>query len=132
MRILHIILGVSLCFVSIRSQNKIDRKDIIGRWTDITQTKNGNTNNKEYTYIFRDNFTFHIGETSNNVILFNIAGRYQIDNDSIKTVYFDFSQHKAAKAQRTSYKIESLKNDSLVLIIKDIEYEYKTILKRSR
>lgn len=127
----------SCCFGLIYPQtpSKIKKEDIIGRWIEIKDT-NSSVNNIDikhpYTYIFRDNMIFHLGEAFEGVILFNTTGRYSIEGDSINVVYYDLilGNTKSRQARHILFKIQSLNKDEMILLAQDYDYERKIILKK--
>lgn len=123
-----------LLFQNIFSQEiLLDRENIIGRWIEVKEINN-KIENTEYpdTYIFRDNGTFHLGEASNGVILFNIAGKYTIEEDTIKIIYFDLIQNPShnEKAKQMLLKATSINNDLIKILVTDYDYSYQLILKK--
>lgn len=123
-----------LIFQNIFSQDiLLNREDIIGRWIEVKEVNN-KIESTEYpdTYIFRDNQTFHLGEASNGVILFNIAGKYSIEEDTVKIIYFDLTQSPShnEKAKQMLLKVASINNDLIKVLVTDYDYSYPLILKR--
>lgn len=120
-----------LCNLSLYSQNRIvNKEDIVGRW--IAESDSTQTEKNAYTYIFRENMTFHLGEVHDGVIIFGIAGRYAIDNGVISVVYYDLinGNSKTRKAQLISYKIISLEKERMILLARENDYDYRISLKR--
>lgn len=121
------------CSLSLHSQNlTISKEDIVGRWIEERDTDNESEN--AYTYIFRDNMVFHLGEAYEGVILFNIAGKYAIQGDTISVIFYDFVHGSAnnRKARHISFKVLSIDKDKMSVLAKDEEYEYKLFLKRQK
>ncbi|MDR1706397.1 MAG: hypothetical protein LBR46_00160 [Prevotella sp.] len=132
-KLLSIIL--LLCNLSLYSQNRIiNKEDIVGRWVEDISLKSDSNHIEahSYTYIFRENMIFHLGEIYNGIILFNIAGKYTLDNNIISVVYYDLinGNAKTRKAHHISYEIVSLKNERMILLTRDYNYDYKISLKR--
>lgn len=120
-----------LCNLSLYSQNRIiNKEDIIGRW--IEESDSTQTEINTYTYIFRENMTFHLGEVHDGIIIFGIAGRYMIDSNVISVLYYDLinGNSKARKAHHISYEIISLENERMILLAKDNDYDYRISLRR--
>jgi len=122
------------CNLSVFSQDKlsINKEDIVGRWVEDIDVVSDSIEKYPYTYIFRDNMVFHLGEANEGVILFNITGKYTLEGDLISIVYYDFIHGRAEnrKANYVTYRILSLDNDKMTLLAKDQEYEYKVFLKK--
>ena len=117
--------------LSLYSQNQIiNKEDIVGRWVEVSDSTQTETNT--YTYIFRENMIFHLGEVHDGIIIFGIAGRYTINENVISVVYYDMMDGNAntRTAHRISYEIVSLDNDNMILLSKDNDYDYKISLKR--
>ena len=125
-----------LCFLfqGIFSQNiPLNKEDVIGRWVEVKEVNNQIEDIEfPYTYIFRDNDTFHMGEASDGVILFNIAGKYTIKEDTIKVIYLDLlegSTHNK-RAKQISFKVLSINNNLMRALATDYDYSYELILKK--
>ncbi len=128
-KLLSIIL--LLCNLSLYSQNRIiNKEDIVGRW--IEESGSAHTKTNSYTYIFRENMTFHLGESHDGIIIFGITGRYMIDINVISVVYYDLTDRnpKARKAHHIFYEIISLENERMILLARDNDYDYKISLRR--
>lgn len=128
-RFIHILF--LLCSLSLYSQNRIiNKEDIVGRWTEVSDSTQTETNT--YTYIFRENMIFHLGEVHEGIIIFGITGKYTVNNNVVSVVYFDMldGNAKDRTAHRISYEIISFDNDRMVLLAKDNDYDYKISLKR--
>lgn len=108
--------------------------DINGRWIKVNEDAESSEDagGGDYTYIFRENGTFHCGEIHEGVILFNIAGKYVLEGNLIKVVYFDFSQSKPStpKPKHITFNVLSVSYDRLDILVQDYDYEYKIVLKR--
>lgn len=120
-----------LCNLSLYSQNRIINKDgIVGRW--IAESDSTQTERNIYTYIFRENMTFHLGEVHDGIIIFGIAGRYAIDNGVISVVYYDLinGNSKTRKAHHISYEIISLEKEKMIILARENDYDYKISLRR--
>ena len=67
------------------------------------------------------------------VILFNITGKYLIENNSINITYFEFLQNNNTKKltpKKLSLQIRSIKNGIMTLYVYDYDFSYPLILKR--
>lgn len=124
--------------LSLKSQDiKLSDSDIVGRWIEVSRIEGDNeTEITEFhdTYVFRDNGLFHKGEAAEGIILFNITGRYSVEEDIITIVYKDYISRDASsqKAKKLIFKVLSLsgeKNEMLVSV-QDYDYEYQMKLKR--
>ncbi len=132
-------LTVAIFFIwftqAIKSQEVSNTKDIIGRWVEVKRIEGDSTKLvEEYpdTYIFRDNMIFHKGEAAEGVILFNITGKYSIEDNNIVIFYNDYIQRGVAnqKAKKIVFEILSITQDEMQVMVHDYDYEYKMILKR--
>lgn len=121
-----------LCNLSMYAQqDTINKEDIFGRWIEDTQLRPDSAT-PHYTYIFRENMIFHLGEAFDGVIIFNITGKYTYENNSISVVYFDLinGNPKDRKAYYISFDVLSLENNKMTLLAKDSGYNYKIYLKK--
>lgn len=125
----------NLC-LNIFSQNTSPTiEKISGRWVEVKETdKPGIYTEPEYPYIyiFRENNIFHLGEASDGVILFNITGKYTLQEDTINVLYFDllYSNADNRKARQISFKLLSINNNIMKLLVNDYDYSYPLILKK--
>jgi len=133
-----IILLISSFPLVMKSQDTVSliKEDIVGRWIETKRIEGDNIKEiTEYhdTYIFRDNMIFHKGEASEGVILFNITGKYTVEEDSIIIFYRDYIKKNASSedAKKLVFKILSLEGDEMLVSVQDYDYEYKMVLKRS-
>lgn len=124
-------------FQTLKSQESIPlyRDDVVGRWVEQKRIEGDKvTESGEYadTYIFRDTGVFHKGEASEGVILFNITGRYKIEDDTISILYADYLKNKEARKEFEVllFKVLSISDDSMSVSVTDGNKEYKMILKR--
>jgi len=121
----------------VRSQDSIPslKERIVGRWIETSRIEGENVKTiNEYadTYIFKDNMVFHKGEASEGVILFNIAGRYMVENNDIVIYYRDYMQKNASnkKAIKLVFKVLTLSENKMHVIVQDYDYEYQMVLSR--
>ena len=128
---------LSISFLHLFGQDvSYTKSDIAGRWVEVKETdKPGQYSETEYPYIyiFKDNYTFHLGESMDEVILFNITGKYLIENNSIDITYFEFLQNNNTKKltqKKLSLQIRSIKNGIMTLYVSDYDFSYPLILKR--
>lgn len=96
----------------------VTQSDIVGRWeieTDNDSIRNGHP----YLYLFREDSTFHRGEVSDGVILFNIAGRYRMMGDSVEIRYRDYMAEHAKDEQdkRMIFMIHSISDGRMDVTI---------------
>jgi hypothetical protein len=84
------------------------------------------------TYIFKDNMIFYKGEASEGVILFNVAGRYTVEEDIVTIHYRDYARRNASqqKAKKLVMQILSHHENEMTVLVKDYDYEYKMVLGR--
>lgn len=128
---------LSISFLHLFGQDvSYTKSDIAGRWVEIKETdKPGQYSETEYPYIyiFKDDYTFHLGESMDGVILFNITGKYLIEKNSIDITYFEFLQNNNTKKltqKKLSLQIRSIKNGIMTLYVSDYDFSYPLILKR--
>lgn len=128
---------LSISFLQLFGQDaSYSKSDIAGRWVEVKETdKPGQYLETEYPYIyiFKDDNTFHLGESMDGVILFNITGKYLIEKNNINITYFEFLQNNNAKKimpKQLSLEITSLRNGIMTLCISDYDFSYPVILKR--
>lgn len=128
---------ITFSFLHIFGQSvSYTKSDIAGRWVEVKETdKPGQYLETEYPYIyiFKDDNTFHLGESMDGVILFNITGKYLIEKNNINITYFEFLQNNNAKKimpKQLSLEITSLRNGIMTLCISDYDFSYPVILKR--
>ena len=121
----------------VKSQDSIPslKERIVGRWIETSRIEGENVKTiNEYadTYIFKDNMVFHKGEASEGVILFNIAGRYMVENNDIVIYYRDYMQKNASnkKAIKLVFKVLTLSENKMHVIVQDYDYEYQMVLSR--
>ncbi|NDV94228.1 hypothetical protein D0T84_04750 [Dysgonomonas sp. 521] len=125
----------SLCLSVFSQDTPLAIEKITGRWVEVKETDNTETYTEPeypYTYIFRENNVFHLGEASDGVILFNITGKYTLLEDTINVIYFDLLHSKTGdrKARQISFKVLSLNNNIMRLLVNDYDYSYPLILKK--
>lgn len=116
---------------------RFSEEDIVGRWIEVERIKGDKTTEitvNNDTYIFRENLIFHKGESSEGLILFNIAGKFSIEGNCITIIYKDYLDRKAKNQKAKTVKFEVLfidesKNELIVNVI-DYDYEYRMKLKR--
>lgn len=135
-RIRIYILLISLFTIfSTQAQQTFSREDIVGRWVGGTELRpDSSIVEDRYTYIFRENDIFHIGEAFDGVILFNITGKYYIKNNIIFVSYLDMLSDRKEKKQliEIPFKIVTIKNNRMNLLIKDSNYEYNLFLNKQQ
>ena len=110
-------------------------EDIAGRWVEYQRIEGETVYQAgEFpdTYIFRETMIFHKGEAAEGVILFNIAGRYTLNADSITIYYQDYLQKNASKMKPKIlvFKVLEQKEDEMTVLAIDYNYEYKMVLKK--
>jgi len=138
MKNIVIIILLTLLFPStIISQDNppLSKEDIVGRWVEYKRIEGDNEKLiGEYadTYIFRENMIFHKGEASEGVILFNVAGKYTIEGDSVVIFYRDYIEKNASKrdASKLILKVLSRTDNEMLVLVSDYDYEYKMVLKK--
>lgn len=135
--ILFTFLSIALPLMTYSQNINFSEKDLVGRWIEIERIEGDQiteitTNND--TYIFRENLIFHKGESTEGLILFNIAGKYSVEDTFITIIYKNYTDKVTEKQKPNTLKLEVLSIDKskneLILNIKDYDYEYQIKLKR--
>lgn len=135
--ILFTFLSITLPLMTYSQNINFSDKDLVGRWIEIERIEGDQiteitTNND--TYIFRENLIFHKGESTEGLILFNIAGKYSVEDTFITIIYKNYTDKVTEKQKPNTLKLEVLSIDKskneLILNIKDYDYEYQIKLKR--
>lgn len=111
------------------------KENIVGRWVEAERTEVEKTKPAgEFpdTYIFRDNMVFHKGEAAEGVIVFNITGKYEMEGDLITIYYNNYLLNKAnrLKPKKIQFKILSVSDDEMYVMVKDYDYEYTMLLNK--
>lgn len=111
------------------------KENIVGRWVEAERTEGEKTKPAgEFpdTYIFRDNMVFHKGEAAEGVIVFNITGKYEMEGDFITIYYNNYLLNKAnrLKPKKIQFKILSVSDDEMHVMVKDYDYEYTMLLNK--
>lgn len=124
----------------IKSQDSLfvqsfQKENIVGRWVEAERTEGEKTKPAgEFpdTYIFRDNMVFHKGEAAEGVIVFNITGKYEMEGDLITIYYNNYLLNKAnrLKPKKIQFKILSVSDDEMHVMVKDYDYEYTMLLNK--
>ncbi|WP_156032807.1 hypothetical protein [Prevotella sp. 10(H)] len=121
----------------LKSQNdtSIKKEDIVGRWIEEKRIEGDNVKMAgEYadTYIFKDNMIYHKGEAAEGVILFNVAGWYEVQGDIISIFYNNYLMDKSErqKPEKMQFKILNLTESEMFVLVSDNGREYKMLLKK--
>lgn len=130
--------GLLLAQAEVQKTNSvITQVDIVGRWQEIERTVDPNSSSAQdplAIYIFKKDGTFHKGREAEGLILFDVAGKYKIEADTIHVLYFDFSRSQSAgsaKAKRMSMKVLSCSDDELNVAVRQSRLnKYTSILRR--
>ncbi|EGK00740.1 MULTISPECIES: hypothetical protein [Dysgonomonas] len=141
MRKYLLVIALFLSFTQlIKSQDSLfvqsfRKENIVGRWVEAERTEGEKTKPAgEFpdTYIFRDNMVFHKGEAAEGVIVFNITGKYEMEGDFITIYYNNYLLNKAnrLKPKKIQFKILSVSDDEMYVMVKDYDYEYTMLLNK--
>lgn len=145
MKKLSLILFQLLCFTGlmlaqegiIKSDSLITKSDIVGRWQEVERTLDPNNplaQEPSAIYIFKEDGNFHKGRETEGLMLFDVAGRYEIKADTIHVLYFDFSRSQStgsAKAKRMSMKVLNCSDDELNVAVRQSRLnKYTSVLRR--
>lgn len=111
------------------------KENIVGRWIEKTRFNNINdsVSAQPYTYIFKEDNLFHRGTATNDVLIFNVAGRFQVENDTISIFYQDYLHCRSGdnKAQTMLFRIVSWSDTQMTAIVTAPHTaEYMVILTR--
>ena len=117
------------------SVQSFGKENVVGRWIEVERTEGEKTKAAgEFpdTYIFRDNMVFHKGEAAEGVIVFNITGKYEMEGDFITIYYNNYLLNRAnrMKPKKILFKVLSVSDDEMHIVVKDYDYEYKMLLNR--
>lgn len=141
MRKYLLVIALFLSFTQlIKSQDSLfvqsfRKENIVGRWVEAERTEGEKTKPAgEFpdTYIFRDNMVFHKGEAAEGVIVFNITGKYEMEGDFITIYYNNYLLNNAnrLKPKKIQFKILSVSDDEMYVMVKDYDYEYTMLLNK--
>lgn len=82
----------------------LQKEHVVGRWIEKSRFVNqGDTVPAQpYTYIFKEDQMFHRGTTTNDVLIFNVTGRFDVLKDRVTISYRDYlSRRLGANKERT-------------------------------
>lgn len=143
MKKLSLILLQLFCFAGLlpaqsqKTDSLLTQADIIGRWQEVERTLDPNNplvEEPSAIYIFKEDGVFHKGRETEGLILFDIAGKYEVKSDTIHILYFDFSRSQStesAKAKRMSMKVLNHSDDELNVAVRLSRLnKYTSILRR--
>lgn len=111
----------------------LNKEHVVGRWIEEARFNNENDSisKQPYTYIFKDDQIFHRGSAVNEMLIFNVAGRFQVENDTITIYYRDYLNRssKRDKALVMSFRVVAWSDKEMTVIVTapDSE-EYMVIL----
>lgn len=133
--ILVIITMSAMTQTSVKPIINLQNKDIVGRWieTEKIMADNPARDNTPAIFVFKEDSTYHKGAEIDDMIIFAIAGRYTVKNDSIYVTYFDFSgRHTGSQRQQKMWmKILSYSTDEMRVMIRESRYnKYEATLRR--
>ena len=72
---------------------RLSLQHVEGRW--IEENNQGQSN----IYIFKDDYSFFKAVDRQDVLIFNVSGKFRLSNDSMRIVYQDLSGQNMAKAR---------------------------------
>jgi len=130
-----IILLLTALFAFIVCRGQISEKEILGRWIEKERIDSDNVitiPDSPDMYFFKENHIFHKGQAIENLVIFNITGKYEIDGDSVTITYNDYTLNKAQREtpKIMVFKILSLTKNKMLILLQDYTYEYKLLLKK--
>lgn len=88
----------------------LKKEDVVGRWIEKTRFVNqgDSISTKPYTYIFKEDQTFHRGTATNDVLIFNVTGRFQVWNDTVSISYRDYMSRRPGANKNRSITLRIL------------------------
>ncbi|NDV78836.1 hypothetical protein [Dysgonomonas sp. 511] len=112
------------------------KEKIEGRWHEYKRIQGDSTTfiiENPDTYIFKENMVFHKGEATDGMILFNIAGKYKLEDGAIIIYYQDYLDKNVKKQspKKLVFKLLSLSKDEMHVLVQDYNYEYEMMLKKA-
>lgn len=142
MKYIYIVLVSVLCLQTIQAQDitpvdsvVLDSGHIVGRWGEKSRFDNeGNaTPTQPYTYIFKNDKVFHRGTTTNDVLIFNVTGRFNVQNDLIVLSYKDYLNRRPGvnKEQQMTLRILVWGEEQMTAIVNEPHtQEYVIVLSK--
>lgn len=116
----------------------LQKENIAGRWVEYERFVNENDTimpASPYTYVFKDDMLFHRGSAANDVLIFNITGRYKVENDLVTVVYRDYMNHRpgANKDRTMTFRVIAWSDEQMTVKVKEpYAKEYLVILKKQK
>lgn len=86
----------------------LTKQHVEGRW--ISESKDCT---QADIYIFRDDQTFHKASNTGDLLIFNVAGKYQLANDSIIIIYQDYHRAMNPRIKKMYWRVISLSDEEL-------------------
>lgn len=115
----------------------LEKGHIIGRWIEKTRFLNAQDTvipKQPYTYIFKEDGMFHRGMATNDVLIFNVAGRYNVEEDLIKMSYRDYTNQRPGgnKERNMVFKVIAWAEDQMTILVSEFRgREYTVILTKT-
>lgn len=110
----------------------LQKENVVGRWVEKARFNKINDSIPEqpYTYIFKEDQVFHKGTAMNDMLIFNIAGRFQVENDTIKIYYRDFLNRssKENKISTMLFRIIAWSDKQMTAVVTASDFEEYTIV----
>lgn len=138
-RILIFVLLVWSYLLALAQDNKpivLDQEVVAGRWLETKYTKDKidrTDDNISSILIFKENLNFHKGKNTEAMIIFDIAGKYSVQGDSINITYFDFSTKRpdSNKPRKMVINVHSIVHDEMKVTVNEPDrHKYEAILTR--
>ena len=125
--------GVLFLFISVTllaQSNPVEKSDIVGRWIETERILEQKVDEvlTPSILIFKEDGNFHKGEDKEGVILFAIAGKFNVASDSINVNYFDFTGKtgNTNKLRKMSFKVLEMKDKTMKASIEESRYKRYT------
>lgn len=112
----------------------LEKEHLVGRWVEKTRFMNMQDTiipKHPYTYIFKEDGIFHRGATTEDVLIFNVAGRYGVEGDTVTISYRDYTSQRPGrnKGRTMIFKIIAWSEEQMTAIVSEpYDREYTVIL----
>lgn len=128
-------LFLIFCIQDVIAQDNIPsslKENIVGRWFVFQSGDSIRADSvpaPSAIYFFKDDTMFHIGEVNEGVILFNITGRYAVNDNIVEMTYRNYL-HPDAGSKSMTLIVHTIAKNEMVVSIKDYDYTYIAVLRK--